>query len=424
MHATRVPTKKTLSKSFKYIVRLSLYSALSLLFVLALYANYIKGTNGHLDGIFLEPVNQLSQNNQRPIYLDLDSSEKKAYLDYLLDDPESLVSDEFQIPNYLRERVLFWFQVYTIYENTDIILHHRDQPWKIFSVVDVSGLSEKERLKKVVTEIRRLKEHRGHIREQQGMRNSIHFALEKSGEYIRTMENIFEEEGLPIELTRLPIVESSFNPKAYSKNGAMGLWQFMRRTGRHFLDNIHSVIDERLNPFKSSYAAAQLLRENYQILKSWPLAISAYHHGPGILRSAMKKLQTSDISVIIKKYRHPDYGFASKNYYTEFLAALFTDIYHEKLFAYINRKKALLHEDVVLEYSMRIQTLLEICHISIEELRLLNPDLKKKAYTSNYYLPESYWLKVPVGKKQYIDAFHEEARFAQEYIENLEKNNH
>ena len=240
MAELRLITHKTKAWIAKDWLRMGLYLTLFSFFFLALYAS-------HQSRDLPENSNQgiLTESDikpEKPAYLDLNITEKRIYLDYLLDDPEGLISSDFQVLHQLRDRVHFWFQVYNIYENTDIILHDKDFPWIIYKVVDVAGLSEKERIRKVVFEIRKLKKFRGRIREQQGLRNSIEFALEKSGQYIETMEKIFEENHMPIELTRLPIVESSFNPKAYSRSGAAGLWQFMRKTGKHFLNNIHQKL--------------------------------------------------------------------------------------------------------------------------------------------------------------------------------------
>ena len=127
--------------------------------------------------------------------------------------------------------------------------------------------------------------------------------------------------GLPPELAALPHVESSFDPTAYSKVGAAGLWQFMRSTGRRFL-RIDSTVDERLDPFRETEAAAQLLSYNYRLLGSWPLAITAYNHGAEGMRRARDELGTDDIARIVHDYHSPSFGFASRNFYVSFLAAL------------------------------------------------------------------------------------------------------
>ena len=102
--------------------------------------------------------------------------------------------------------------------------------------------------------------------------------LTRSSPYVDKIKEIFRSNGMPEDLAYLPHVESSFNPKAYSKAGAAGIWQFTRSTGKKFM-KVGRGIDERRDPIRSSKAAAQLLEQNYKILRSWPLAITAYNHG-------------------------------------------------------------------------------------------------------------------------------------------------
>ena len=122
----------------------------------------------------------------------------------------------------------------------------------------------------------------------------------------------------------LPLVESSFENRALSNAGAAGIWQFTRGTGRLYL-NVNRKVDERLDPAKAARAAARLLHDNYGALGSWPLAITAYNHG----RAGMMRAQSeagSEITKIIDTYRGPLFGYASMNFYSEFLAAV--DVYN------------------------------------------------------------------------------------------------
>ena len=142
--------------------------------------------------------------------------------------------------------------------------------------------------------------------------------------------------GLPRELAALPHVESSFDPTAYSKVGAAGLWQFMPGTGRRFL-RVNDAVDERLDPYRATEAAAQLLDYNYRLLGNWPLALTAYNHGAkacvaprlhGHLRHRHHRAQ----------YPSPSFGFASRNFYVSFLAALEIDRNPEKYFGSLSRQ--------------------------------------------------------------------------------------
>src|SRR5204862_3197364 len=117
----------------------------------------------------------------------------------------------------------------------------------------------------------------------------------------------------------LPLVESSFE-NVKSKAGAVGVWQFMRGTGRQYL-KIANNVDERLDPTKAATAAARMLRDNYDALGDWPIAITAYNHGrAGMMRA--KDQYGSSLVTIINDYNGPVFGYASMNFYTEFLAAV------------------------------------------------------------------------------------------------------
>ena len=127
-------------------------------------------------------------------------------------------------------------------------------------------------------------------------------------------------------------MESSFNPEAYSKAGAAGIWQFTRSTGRRYL-HVDYVVDERMDPFAATVAAAQLLEHNYQLTGTWPLALTAYNHGASSLRRASKQLGTTDIATIVRDYKGRSFGFASRNFYLSFLAALEVSSDPERYFA-------------------------------------------------------------------------------------------
>ncbi len=126
------------------------------------------------------------------------------------------------------------------------------------------------------------------LRFQQGLADRFRDGYVKSGLWKDYIRSELREAGVPEILAALPHVESSFNPEARSYVGAAGLWQFTRSTGRRFMQIDH-VVDERRDPFLSSSAAARLLAYNYSILKSWPLAITAYNHGVGGMRRAARE---------------------------------------------------------------------------------------------------------------------------------------
>src|SRR5438034_11530856 len=160
------------------------------------------------------------------------------------------------------------------------------------------------------------------IRSLESKNDSVKASL--SGRYVHAFQEIFEKQGIPAEIALLPLVESSFENRALSNAGAAGIWQFTRGTGRLYL-NVNRRLDERLDPLKATRAAARLLHDNYNALESWPLAITAYNHA----RAGMQRAQSeagSEIAKIIEQYRGPAFGYASMNFYSEFLAAV--DVYN------------------------------------------------------------------------------------------------
>ena len=157
----------------------------------------------------------------------------------------------------------------------------------------------------------------GRIRFQLGQADRFHEGLIRAESWEAHIARVLEQHGVPKEIAALPHVESSFNPAAYSKVGAAGLWQFMPSTAKRFM-RVDSLVDERLDPYTATEAAANLMLYNYRLLGTWPLAVTAYNHGPGGLRRAQEQLGTSDIAVIVKHYQSATFGFASRNFHDLF----------------------------------------------------------------------------------------------------------
>lgn len=345
----------------------------------------------------------------------------------ILSDQDSLVSDDFEVQENLQKRVEFWFDVYSRYSGYHKIIHHNLYPWIIYEVVDVRGIKNSEKYMK--TKIKNykklfkglalkkdgfslsekkwlalfdqasnskkvLKTAASKIRYQTGQRDSIKSGLLRSQKYLPHMEQLFIAEGMPTELTRLPFVESSFNWEAYSRVGAAGMWQFMRRTGRKFL-RINKSIDERMSPLKSTKAAALLLKQNHKILyKTWPLAVTAYNHGPTGLRRAVRKTHSRDLANIIKRYRHPRFSFASANFYSCFLAVLYIEKYSDILFPDIPQGKAQNFQERIISSRVKAQKFLKAMNYSSDEFLRHNPDFTR-AVKRNYYIPRGTKYFVP-----------------------------
>lgn len=346
--------------------------------------------------------------------------------------------DIFKVPSPMEERVQFWRDIYTKFTSDQGILHDSRYVNVVYEPLDFSDITkqsdltdkqkEKARRKRVddkkkevalrlkhlndvkdgstltgddrrywdmlskVDEPKKFLEaaKRGRLRFQLGQRNQFAAGIYQSGRYMRQMEEIFRQEGLPIELTRLPFVESSFNLRARSKVGATGLWQFMRSTARAYMRMDNSA-DERNDPLRATRAAAKKLRENFQMLKTWPLAITAYNRGPSGVKRLTEKLGTTDITEIID-VRKGRFGFAGANFYANFLAALDVERNAEKNFGIIDVLPELRGAEIQILKSHSAKDFLRWFNNDMDLAQLLNP-----------HITESVWRgKAPLNRKQIL----------------------
>jgi membrane-bound lytic murein transglycosylase D len=234
------------------------------------------------------------------------------------------------------------------------------------------------------------------VRFQLGQSDRFRAGLQRAGAWESHIAQTLAHEGLPPEIAALPHVESSFQPTALSKAGAAGLWQFIRSTGRRYL-RIDRAVDERLDPYRSTEAAAQLLSYNYRLLGSWPLAITAYNHGAEGMRRARDQVGSDDIVQIVRHYHSASFGFASRNYYASFLAALRLDREPERYFGALRRESAPVSQDVALEAPVRADVLASAFKLSRDALRELNPALRATVWNLQQPVPRGYRLRLPAG---------------------------
>src|SRR5579862_6153153 len=240
----------------------------------------------------------------------------------------------------------------------------------------------------------RMREAVDDIRFQLGQSDRFRAGLIRAGAWEAHIGETLANLGLPAELSVLPHVESSFNPAAYSKVGAAGLWQFMRSTGRRYM-RIDGAVDDRLDPFRSTEAAAQLLAYNYHVLGTWPLALTAYNHGTaGVLR-AKETLGTDDIAKVVRSYTSRTFGFASRNFYVSFLAALDIDRDPEKYFGALQRESEARFEEVQLPAYVSVSALEHTLKIDAARLRALNPALLPAVWNGARRVPKAYHLRLP-----------------------------
>ncbi len=232
------------------------------------------------------------------------------------------------------------------------------------------------------------------IRFQLGQADRFHEGLIRAALWERQIARTLTQHGVPAEIAALPHVESSFNLEAYSKVGAAGLWQFMPSTARRFM-RVDRVVDERLDPYSATEAAANLMLYNYRLLGTWPLAVTAYNHGPGGLRRAQDELGTSDIAVIVKRYQGATFGFASRNFYVAFLAALEVDRNADKYFGPIAHLPDTDSTVVDSPDYIPVEALSKAFKVDMGALRVLNPALRPPIWNGSRWVPRGYRLRLP-----------------------------
>ena len=232
------------------------------------------------------------------------------------------------------------------------------------------------------------------IRFQLGQADRFHEGLIRAQAYEASISRVLADRGVPPEIGALPHVESSFNPAAYSRVGAAGLWQFMPGTARRYM-RVDGIVDQRLDPYSATEAAANLMLYNYRLLGSWPLAVTAYNHGPGGLRRAQDELGTNDIAVIVKHYQGATFGFASRNFYVAFLAALEVDRNAEKYFGPLTHLPETQSTVVTLPDYIAVDALARAFKADLGALRVLNPALRPPVWNKTRLVPRGYELRIP-----------------------------
>jgi len=228
-------------------------------------------------------------------------------------------------------------------------------------------------------------------------------ALRRSGRYSQRMQQILREESLPENLVYLALIESGFNPYAYSSARAMGIWQFIPGTGRRYGLVINWWIDERRDLEKSTRAAAHYLKNLYGLFDDWYLAAAAYNAGEGKLLRAIRKYDSTcfwDLS----RYRY--LRRETKNYVPRFLAALTIAENRERYgFAGVELDAPLLYETVAVPDATDLAVIAKGCGKSLSLLNKLNPQLRRGCTPPDY---PDYEVKVPLGTKESFLAYYQQ----------------
>ncbi len=316
---------------------------------------------------------------EMPVYI------QKAIAPFLRDH-DNRVNPVFRINDFYYSSVRFWFLIYTKLTSSQVAIHDRSNLSIIYKVLDFSSLKKKgvhantlfilqQKLSKErVDEVRLaldllardphnmdpasreifrsirnggtelpssrdermklFKSLRDNIRIQTGQKDYIEAGLRRSIPYQPFLKSILEEKNLPPELAAIPFLESSFNPKAESRVSAVGAWQFMPLIGSYYLPKRSKLMDYRSNVGLASIAAANLLSENHRIMKKWDLTVTSYNSGTKHLLKSRRELASDDVDLedIIRHSSSESFGFASKNFYAEFLALAHVLAYEDDLF--------------------------------------------------------------------------------------------
>jgi membrane-bound lytic murein transglycosylase D len=232
------------------------------------------------------------------------------------------------------------------------------------------------------------------VRFQLGQEDRFREGLVRSGQWKPHIREVLASYELPRELEVLPHVESSFNPSVYSKAAAAGMWQFMPTTGRQYM-RVDHVVDERLDPYIATDGAARLLKNNYNRTETWPLALTGYNHGVAGMMRAEKAVGSSDIDVIVLNYKGRAFGFASRNFYASFLAALQIDSNPGRYFNGIKLDSPTPYDVVLPQDYLAAKVLAQDVGLSLDELRRHNPALLEPVWKGEKYIPQGFPVRVP-----------------------------
>lgn len=343
--------------------------------------------------------------------------------------------EAFAVDARMRRNVEFWVSIYSKYTTNQGLIHDAKYVDHVYQIVDLtqgdhsnkylrnlknhwkdlllsvhrkqndpSSMTEDE--KKVYLLFQDVNEpnkylnaaHRKRLRFQLGQRDRFLDGLKQSGRYLPMMEEIFRHEGLPVELTRLPFVESSFNVRARSKVGASGIWQFMRSTGKLFL-KVNDAVDERNDPIRATEAAAKLLHGNYESLGKWPLAVTAYNHGRKGMMRAVRMVGSEELEDVVGGYRASTFGFASGNFFTELLASIEVEKNAEKYFGKVERYQSAPFVETRLPDYIALKELAQLMSLDLTTLKELNPGLSELVFTGEKLIPAGYSLRLPYDGK-------------------------
>jgi membrane-bound lytic murein transglycosylase D len=328
--------------------------------------------------------------------------------------------DDFPVPANVRVAIDFWKKVYTEADTESGFLHDSQNLAIIYEKLDRNTKRIDARRNEIIKDLQvlasgqrsdltadqqrflalwgdvsneRLTQAAQNIRWQLGQSDRFLGGLVRSGAYRKYIEDIARAKGVPIALAALPHVESSFHPGVQSSVSATGMWQFMRESAKPYM-RVDALVDERLDPYKSSHAALDMLKENYEMLGSWPLALTAYNHGANGVARAVRDTGTRDIGRIISEYKGPRFGFASRNFYAQFMATREVEQEAERYFGKFTFDAQPEFDEYEMSAFVDANVIARSLNIGLEDLRRDNPALQPAIWSGNKRIPKGYVLKV------------------------------
>jgi membrane-bound lytic murein transglycosylase D len=331
----------------------------------------------------------------------------------------------------IEKQKAFWIRIFTHYDSQQGVLHDGRIALPVYEDLELAGRSYRaqrdyvrQRKRELAARLRELavavdagaalddgqrallarlpegstaaemREFAENVRFQRGLADRFRQGLIQSGALMEHMREILARHGVPEDLMFLPHVDSSFNNATRSHAGATGIWQFTRGTGRLYM-TVGYEVDERQDPIMATEAAARFLRHNHDRLGSWPLAITAYNHGPQSLERITRRMGTRDLAVLIEEYDGRLFKFASKNFYAEFLAAREVAQNYEAYFGPLELHPTLTYREVELPWHVDPAVVADALDIDLSALRRLNPAVRDPVWSGAKYLPPGYALRIP-----------------------------
>ena len=338
----------------------------------------------------------------------------------------------FPRPAELESAISFWIRVYTEIDTDHGYLHDSEDLSVIYASLNRSSQeieTARQRIKNDLDTLatgkrtnltdsqkeilalwpegvsnQRLQQATNNVRWQVGQSNAFLEGLERSGAYRDYIDGVLIDKNLPPQLALLPHVESSFNPNAYSHANAAGMWQFTRPTGQRFM-RIDRIIDERMDPYISADAAMDLLEYNYQVLGTWPLALTAYNQGVGRMSRAVRETGTDEIQEIIKNYKGPGFRFVGRNFYAQFLAVNDIESNIHQYFDDIQYESPITFSEVRLDSYIEAAGIERSFNIPLSQLRDDNPSLRNVVWQGLKRIPRGFRLRLRADQLPEITNF-------------------